>query len=509
MPLAPNTQLQSGKYKIVRFLSSGGFGCTYEGEHVMLHKRIAIKEFFVKDFCNRDENTSHVTVGTQSKVALVEKLRSKFIDEAVALSQLSHPNIVSVSDVFMENGTAYYVMDFIDGKSLHQIINELGALPEGEAISYIKDAAEALKYVHSLNRLHLDIKPGNIMVNSMDNAILIDFGASKQYDEVDGENTSTLLGKTPGYAPIEQMSNNVKQFTPATDIYSLGATLYKLLTGVTPPDATEIFNEGLEELPESISKSTNDAVMKAMELRVKNRPQTIDAFLEMLDNTTVESTQIQDVNKKENLVEKTPVSEECPQIEEPITDECEETQIAPEYDVKMSDEHAIDLGLSVKWCDTNLGATKESGFGCYFGWSDPSGELKVADIKHYPSATPPQCICNTEYDMALAVAGKDWRMPTKKEFDELQNLCKWSWFTTADGVSGCKVTGRNGNSIFLPAAGFRTEETEKSQNMSGHYWSGDLSKYPEEACALFFNQQGPKDCKTRRYFGFSVRPVKD
>ena len=111
--------------------------------------------------------------------------------------------------------------------------------------------------------------------------------------------------------------------------------------------------------------------------------------------------------------------------------------------------------------------------------------------------------------MALAVAGKDWRMPTKKEFDELQNLCKWSWFTTADGVSGCKVTGRNGNSIFLPAAGFRTEETEKSQNMSGHYWSGDLSKYPEEACALFFNQQGPKDCKTRRYFGFSVRPVKD
>ena len=509
MPLAPNTLLQSGKYKIVRFLSSGGFGCTYEGEHVMLHKRIAIKEFFVKDFCNRDENTSHVTVGTQSKVALVEKLRSKFIDEAVALSQLSHPNIVSVSDVFMENGTAYYVMDFIDGKSLHQIINELGALPEGEAISYIKDAAEALKYVHSLNRLHLDIKPGNIMVNSMDNAILIDFGASKQYDEVDGENTSTLLGKTPGYAPIEQMSNNVKQFTPATDIYSLGATLYKLLTGVTPPDATEIFNEGLEELPESISKSTNDAVMKAMELRVKNRPQTIDAFLEMLDNTTVESTQIQDVNKKENIVEKTSVSEECPQIEESITDECEETQIAPEYDVKISDEHAVDLGLSVKWCDTNLGATKESGFGCYFGWSDPSGELKVADIKHYPSATPPQCICNTDYDMALAVAGKGWRMPTKKEFDELQNLCKWSWFTTADGVSGCKVTGRNGNSIFLPAAGFRTEETEKSQNMSGHYWSGDLSKYPEEACALFFNQQGPKDCKTRRYFGFSVRPVKD
>ena len=509
MNLENNTLLQGGKYKIVRYISSGGFGCTYEGELVLLHKRIAIKEFFVKDFCNRDEQTSHVTVGTQSKLKLVERLQNKFLEEAGALYSMQHQNIVRVTDVFEENGTAYYVMDYVDGESLQQKVKNEGALSETIALKYIRQIADALKYVHGQNRLHLDIKPGNIMVNSMDNAILIDFGASKQYDEVDGENTSTLLGKTPGYAPIEQMSNNVKQFTPATDIYSLGATLYKLLTGVTPPDATEIFNEGLEELPESISKSTNDAVMKAMELRVKNRPQTIDAFLEMLDNTTVESTQIQDVNKKENIVEKTSVSEECPQIEESITDECEETQIAPEYDVNKSDEHAVDLGLSVKWCDTNLGATKESGFGYYFGWSDPSGELKVADIKHYPSATPPQCICNTEYDMALAVAGKGWRMPTKQEFDELQNQCKWSWFTTADGVSGCKVTGRNGNSIFLPAAGFRTEETEKSQNMSGHYWSGDLSKYPEEACALFFNQQGPKDWKTRRYFGFSVRPVKD
>ena len=345
MPLAPNTLLQSGKYKIVRFLSSGGFGCTYEGEHVMLHKRIAIKEFFVKDFCNRDEQTSHVTVGTQSKLKLVERLQNKFLEEAGALYSMQHQNIVRVTDVFEENGTAYYVMDYVDGESLQQKVKNEGALSETIALKYIRQIADALKYVHGQNRLHLDIKPGNIMVNSLDNAILIDFGASKQYDEVDGENTSTLLGKTPGYAPIEQMSNNVKQFTPATDIYSLGATLYKLLTGVTPPDATEIFNEGLEELPESISKSTNDAVMKAMELRVKNRPQTIDAFLEMLDNTTVESTQIQEVNKKENIVENTPVSEECPQIEEPITDECEETQIAPEYDVKMSDEHAIDLGL--------------------------------------------------------------------------------------------------------------------------------------------------------------------
>ena len=106
MNLPVNTLLQGGKYKIVRFISSGGFGCTYEAEHVMLEKRVAIKEFFVKDFCNRDENTAHVTVGTLSKKGLVEKLRRKFIDEAKALCRLQHSGIVSVQDVFEENGTA-------------------------------------------------------------------------------------------------------------------------------------------------------------------------------------------------------------------------------------------------------------------------------------------------------------------------------------------------------------------------------------------------------------------
>lgn len=138
MPLAPNTLLQSGKYKIVRFLSSGGFGCTYEGEHVMLHKRIAIKEFFVKDFCNRDEQTSHVTVGTQSKVELVQKLRRKFIDEAKAIYKMQHNNIVRVLDIFEENGTAYYVMDYVDGQSLHEIVKERGALPEQEVLKYVE-----------------------------------------------------------------------------------------------------------------------------------------------------------------------------------------------------------------------------------------------------------------------------------------------------------------------------------------------------------------------------------
>ena len=157
MHLPNNTLLQGGKYKIVRFISSGGFGCTYEAEHILLKKKVAIKEFFVKDFCNRDETTSQISVGITSKTALVSKLKSKFIAEAQSLCSLEHPNVVHVFDVFEENGTAYYVMDYIDGLSLNDMVKKDGPMSEQKAVGYIMQVADALKYVHSQNRLHLDI----------------------------------------------------------------------------------------------------------------------------------------------------------------------------------------------------------------------------------------------------------------------------------------------------------------------------------------------------------------
>lgn len=290
MYLTNNTLLQVGKYKIVGHISSGGFGNTYEGVHTMMDTKVAIKEFFPKMFCNRDENTSHITVATQSNKELVDKLRKKFIEEAKAIFKMNHPNIVKVHDIFEENGTAYYVMDYIDGKSLASIVKQHGALPEAEAVCYIRQVAEALKYVHSLNRLHLDVKPDNVMVDATGHAMLIDFGASKHYDMESGENTSTLMAvNTKGYAPVEQSTQSFTKFSPATDIYALGATLYKLLTGKTPPDANLLMakEETLAPLPSCISKSTHNAVLKAMTLIRADRPQTIDVFLGLLDSKTV------------------------------------------------------------------------------------------------------------------------------------------------------------------------------------------------------------------------------
>ena len=288
--LTAGTTLHFGTYRIERFLAKGGFGCTYLARHVMLKKPVAIKELFISDYCNRDASGT-ISVGVSSRKEFVDKLHRKFIAEAQAQCGMDHPGIVKVTDVFEENGTAYYVMDYIDGESLADRLKRTGRpLSEPEALGYIRQAAEALRYVHSKGRLHLDIKPGNIMIDRDGRAILIDFGVSKQYDD-DGQNNSTLLASTPGYAPPEQRAGGLKYFTPASDIYSLGATLYALLTNTTPPSATDrSAGVALKPLPNNISQPTRQAIQAALTLNVTQRPSDITTFLSLLNEPAFQGT---------------------------------------------------------------------------------------------------------------------------------------------------------------------------------------------------------------------------
>ena len=130
MRLKENSLIRNGDYRIIRVLGQGGFGITYEAEQVALHRRVAIKEFFMKDYCDRDEATSRVTLGSSSgSKELVERFRLKFIKEAQTIAALSHPNIVKIIDVFEENGTAYYVMQYLDGGSLADLCKDDHRLP--------------------------------------------------------------------------------------------------------------------------------------------------------------------------------------------------------------------------------------------------------------------------------------------------------------------------------------------------------------------------------------------
>ena len=478
MHLKEGTILCGGTYKVVRFIKSGGFGCTYEAMHMVSGKRVAIKEFFVKDFCNRDEETGSISVGTRSKVALVDRLRKKFVDEASALSSLNHVGIVDVFSLFFENETAYYVMAYIDGCSLDEYIRNHGPLDEEVALNYIRQVCDALEYVHKKNILHLDIKPGNLMLDVDGRVKLIDFGTAKQYDESEGENTSTLLGSTPGYAPPEQGNTKVTTFSAATDIYSLGATFYKLLTGITPPTANERSSgEEMDPLPANVSKETSDAIMKAMVLNRKGRLQSVEEFLVLLpskvesisvgqDETVINSGLCPDDAEETEVFQKPEDSEkietvfeqEQRQIPVPIRKPKRRRWLwlvlllviiagAGGY-VLMSVSRAskdsvqesihqghryVDLGLpsGILWAECNLGAEEPEECGRYYKF-----------------------VIDADEDYAQKEWGGDWRMPVAEEFGELVKHCQWK-MDTRKGLRGYEIIGPNGNSIFLPAAGFR------------------------------------------------------
>ena len=288
--LQPNTTLQSGKYKIIRTLGQGGFGITYLAKQrvavegplgkIDVEVEVTIKEFFMKDLCNRDESTKRVYVPSWGSAEFVEKFKKKFLKEAVNISKLNHPNIIKVLDVFEENGTAYYVMEYIQGGSLSDLIKEKGCFSEEETLCYTSKIASALRYIHAQKMNHLDIKPANVLLRPNGDVVLIDFGLSKNYDVTGEQTTSTPVGVSVGYAPIEQSRvGGVGSFSPATDIYSLGATMYKMLTGETPPEASAIIDDGLPPMPSYISASVKKAIESAMQVKKMDRPQSINEFM--------------------------------------------------------------------------------------------------------------------------------------------------------------------------------------------------------------------------------------
>ena len=280
--------LQDGKYRIEKSLGQGGFGITYLATQVNLNRQVAIKEFYPKDFCDTSQVRLTPKPGDEE---LVARLKRKFISEARNVAKLDHPNIVKIYDVFEENSTAYFVMEYVEGESL-DAMSKRGAMSEADALHYIIPIARALEYVHSENMTHLDVKPANIMVRRKNNTpVLIDFGLAKQYDRTTGGETSTsFVGLSPGYAPIEQYNQGgVNTFSPQIDVYALGATLYRLVTGTTPPEPTA--REGKDvEISAPVSVGTRNAIQHAMRMFKSDRTQSMTAFIAELSITPTTQT---------------------------------------------------------------------------------------------------------------------------------------------------------------------------------------------------------------------------
>ena len=277
--LKPGALLRHDTYRIERILGQGGFGITYLAIDLSLERYVAIKEFFPKDYCDREESTSHIIVGTSSNVDLVTRLKAKFLKEARNIAKFDHPGIIKIHTAFEENNTAYYVMDYIEGSNLNDIVKSSGALSESKAVNYITQVGNALDYIHKHNVNHLDIKPANIMIRkSDDRPILIDFGLSKQYDSEGNQTSTTPTGISHGYAPMEQYKvGGVSEFSPQTDVYSLAATLYYLISGKIPPHATDLIEESIS-FPTGFPMNLRNAISKAMSSARKNRYERVSTF---------------------------------------------------------------------------------------------------------------------------------------------------------------------------------------------------------------------------------------
>ena len=283
-------------YTIEETLGSGGFGITYKASAIInsangpKKKFFAIKEHFIKEWCERDNNSGQIISSTPLRQRVTDG-KHDFLSEARRLSQISHPNIIKVFELFEENDTAYYVMEFIEGEDLNNFISRNGIMSASSMLTLFAPICNAVEALHVNKMTHLDIKPGNIMLRAVDNRfepILIDFGLAKHYDEY-GNATSTirLQGCSDGYAPIEQYAG-IDKFSPQSDVYSLAATMLYCISGQNPPKANEINSNILYQLfPQGTPQNIINAIIHAMSPIKEARTSSINSFVYELNNNVV------------------------------------------------------------------------------------------------------------------------------------------------------------------------------------------------------------------------------
>ena len=277
-------------YVVRKILGEGGFGITYLAEDTNLGRMVALKEYLPVDMAYRDDTASVQPLAGEAGEMFDWGLE-RFISEAQTLARFKHPNIVHVFSVFRENNTAYMVMEYEQGRGLDSMLKGKKTIPEQELMNIISPLMDGLEQVHGFGFIHRDIKPANIYIREDGSPVLIDFGSARQSL---GETTRTLTAMvSPGYAPFEQYISKGEKQGPWTDIYGLGATLYRAVTGISPTNAMDRSDAILHNSkdtyipvsdinPEGYSAALLAAIDKALAFRPEDRPQSIAEWREEL-----------------------------------------------------------------------------------------------------------------------------------------------------------------------------------------------------------------------------------
>lgn len=282
--LPPGTVLEE-KFLIGRVLGQGGFGITYLAWDMNLDIKLAIKEYLPQEMAYRTENSKEVSIFKKSFADYFEYGLEKFLEEARTLARFSdNPNIVKVRDFFRANGTAYLVMDYLEGVTLKEYLQSKDEpLPFDQAISIFMPVLDALKEVHSAGILHRDISPDNLLINTNGRVVLIDFGAARQAMGERSRSMSVIM--KAGYSPEEQYRSRGQQ-GPWTDVYAVAATIYRAITGEMPPESLDRLAEDTlvppSKLGVDIGPVHEEALLKALSVKGENRFQRMEDFLQAM-----------------------------------------------------------------------------------------------------------------------------------------------------------------------------------------------------------------------------------
>ncbi|MCK5003432.1 MAG: serine/threonine protein kinase, partial [Gammaproteobacteria bacterium] len=290
----PTGTLLDNRYKIESVLGEGGFGITYKAHDNQLDYTVVIKEFLPQECAARSGDSVTVQARTNRTDDYQYGLE-RFLDEARHLAKFQHPNIVRVSNFINTNGTVYFVMDYAEGEDLGDWLKKHEILNEDIILKIVTPILEGLAEVHKAGLLHRDIKPGNIFMRKQGGPMLIDFGAARQALGEHSKSISAIISQ--GYAPPEQYTTRGKQ-GPFTDLYAIGATLYKLITGKVPLESADRAHDVHEGEPDPMAPALEAGQGKVgdwllqltdqmLRISAKDRPQNAEAVLEAIKNKMI------------------------------------------------------------------------------------------------------------------------------------------------------------------------------------------------------------------------------
>ena len=339
--LKPGTILE-GKYLVGEMLGQGGFGITYIGFDLLLEQKVAIKEYYPMStgMVSREGHSTVVWSSAMMGKTGTQKGFDSFLKEARKMAKLGGiPGVVGVKSVFIQNETAYIVMDFIEGETLLKKLQKNGPMDFDSCVKLMTPIMQALAEVHEHGIIHRDISPDNIMVRPDGKLILLDLGAAKDLDIQgnDGGVQSSQMVAKHGFSPIEQYSKSGK-VGPWTDIYAMAATIYYCCTGILPPPATDRTIDDTLACQPRLTHAQFGILADCMRMRPQDRPQSMDTLLQMLQGEAkpfdkVPESEPIEQEARESAPPKPMETEPVAQKTQPINPEAQPTQ-PPRHDVK-------------------------------------------------------------------------------------------------------------------------------------------------------------------------------